>query len=121
MQYILDSNLTSVYLLQLFLCQLLSLLLIVLFILFHNCVNFKLFDLLLIALWFCEGKDTKIFRTNKLFCCFFELYATRPMDSLEKMEFSWNFHLFLLKKKTEMFADSKIFRIFAAIIHYAKK
>ena len=39
----------------------------------------------------------------------------------KEMEFSWNFHLFLLKKKTEMFADSKIFRIFAAIIHYAKK
>ena len=29
-----------------------------------------------------------------------------------------DFYLFLFKKKTEMFADSKIFRIFAAIIHY---
>ena len=44
-QYILDSNLTAVYLLQLFLCQLLSLL-AVHFILLHNRINFKLLNLL---------------------------------------------------------------------------
>jgi hypothetical protein len=41
----LDSNLTAVYLLQLFLCQLLSLL-AVHFILLHNLINFKLLNLL---------------------------------------------------------------------------
>ena len=40
-QYILDSNITAVYLLQLFLCQLLSLL-AVHFILLHNRINFML-------------------------------------------------------------------------------
>lgn len=44
-QYILDSNLTAVYLLQFFLCQLLSLL-AVHFILLHNRINFKLLNLL---------------------------------------------------------------------------
>ena len=44
-QYILDSNLTTVHLLQLFLCQLLSLLAVHL-ILLHNRINFKLLNLL---------------------------------------------------------------------------
>ena len=122
-QYILDSNLTAVYLLQLFLCQLLSLLLIVLFILFHNCVNFKLFDLLLIALWFCEGKDTKIFRTNKLFCCFF--FGTICDTAYGFSGKKWNSHglfiCFCSKRKRKYLQIRKFLRIFAAIIHYAKK
>ena len=48
-QYILDSNLiTTIHLLQLFLCQLL-ILLDVLFILFHNLINFKLLNLLFLV------------------------------------------------------------------------
>ena len=43
-----DSNLTAVYLLQLFLCQLLSLL-AVHFILLHNRINFKLLNLLFLV------------------------------------------------------------------------
>ena len=67
---------TTVHLLQLFLCQLLILLLAVLFILLHNRINFKLLNLLLINVSgmslfpFDIAKVRQLSEQNKLFADF---------------------------------------------------
>ena len=113
---------TTVHLLQLFLCQLLSLLLIVLFILFHNCVNFKLFDLLLIVLYgFVRAKIRKYSEQTNFFAVFLN-YMRHGLWILWK---KWNSHgifiCFCSKRKRKCLLIRKFLRMFAAIIHYAKK
>ena len=71
---------TTVHLLQLFLCQLLSLLLAVLFILLHNRINFKLLNLLLINVSgmslfpFDIAKVRQLSEQDKLFADFRQNY-----------------------------------------------